>query len=78
MPRFVPETKGKELEELDAVFETSTWHTAHYYWKHGEWAVRYHVMRQRGRQPPVLQRPEEKLTELRPVKRRTTHYTIHD
>jgi len=75
---FVPETKGLELEELDAVFETPTWVSASFYWREGKWWVRRYILHQRGHTKPKLQRSVEEEVEMGPMRRRTTHHTIPD
>lgn len=51
-PSFVPETKGRELEELDETFNGSTREFASFHWMQGVYAVKRYVLRLDGLTPP--------------------------
>ena len=57
MPSFVPETKGKELEDLDETFSISTKDFAGFHRDRAVYAVRRYVFRQDKGVPPLPPTP---------------------
>lgn len=48
----MPETKGKELEDLDEIFNGSTKEFAAFHWKRGLYVIKRHVLGRKNAVPP--------------------------
>lgn len=56
---FVPETKGKTLEELDSVFDVRLSRTVQHGWAQFFWFFRHHVLRTDAQKPIVPRAGDE-------------------